>query len=140
MTRMLIVLCTLQTMIGLSSAQAEGPTVITLSCDGTTKAYVKSEESINLAERTVWAPPSPDHGHMFALSDSQLRTIWSAADGLPAKERGVYLERMIAWLQFRGGRFIDRDLDDAVARQPIDLNQIAKFCNLFSCCAWGGSA
>jgi hypothetical protein len=51
---------------------------------------------------------------MLALSDSQLRTIWNAADGLPAEERGVYLERMIAWLQFRGGRFIDRDLDDAV--------------------------
>jgi hypothetical protein len=33
---------------------------------------------------------------------------------LPAEKRGVYLERMIAWLQFRGGRFIDRDLDDAV--------------------------
>jgi hypothetical protein len=63
MTRMLIMLCTLLTMIGPSSAQAEEPTVITLSCDGTTKAYVKSEESINpvtkmgvvvnLAERTV---------------------------------------------------------------------------------------
>jgi hypothetical protein len=51
---------------------------------------------------------------MFALSDSQLRTIWNAADGLPAEKRGIYLERMIAWLQFRGGRFIDRDLDDAV--------------------------
>ena len=46
---------------------------------------------------------------MFALSDSQLRTIWIAADGLPAQKRGVYLER-----KFRGGRFIDRDLDDAV--------------------------
>jgi hypothetical protein len=43
----LIMLCTLLTMIGLSSAQAEEPTVTTLSCDGTTKAYVKSEESIN---------------------------------------------------------------------------------------------
>jgi hypothetical protein len=63
MTRMLIVLCTLLTMIGLSSVQAEEPTVITLSCDGTTKVYVKSEESINpvtkmdvavnLTERTV---------------------------------------------------------------------------------------
>jgi hypothetical protein len=51
---------------------------------------------------------------MLALSDSQVRTIWNAADGLPAKERGIYLERMIAWLHFRGGRFIDRDLDDAV--------------------------
>jgi hypothetical protein len=52
---------------------------------------------------------------MFALSDSQLRTIWNAADGLPAKKRGVFLERIVAWLQFRGGRFINRDFDDAVA-------------------------
>jgi hypothetical protein len=51
---------------------------------------------------------------MLALSDSQLRTIWDAAHGLAAEKRGIYLERMIAWLQFRGGRFIDRDLDDAV--------------------------
>jgi hypothetical protein len=51
---------------------------------------------------------------MFALSDSQLRAIWNAVDGLPAQKRGVYLERMIAWLQFRDGRFVDRDLDDAV--------------------------
>ena len=51
---------------------------------------------------------------MFALSDSQLRTIWSAAEGLPAKKRGIFLERIVAWLQFRGGRFIDRDFDDAV--------------------------
>lgn len=51
---------------------------------------------------------------MFALSDSQLRTIWNAADGLPTAKRGIFLERIVAWLQFRGGRFIDRDLDDAV--------------------------
>ena len=51
---------------------------------------------------------------MFALSDSQLRTIWNATAGLPAEKRGVYLGRMVAWLQFRGGRFIERDLDDAV--------------------------
>src|SRR5215472_5665442 len=50
---------------------------------------------------------------MFALSDSQLRTIWNAADGLPAEKRGIYLERIVAWLQFRNGRFISRDLDDA---------------------------
>ena len=51
---------------------------------------------------------------MFALSDSQLRSIWNAAYGLPAEKRGIYLERIVAWLQFRGGRFIDRDFDDAV--------------------------
>jgi len=63
MTRTLIVLCALLTMIFLSSAQAEKPTVTTLPCDGTTKVYVKRDESINpvtkmavvvnLAERTV---------------------------------------------------------------------------------------
>ena len=51
---------------------------------------------------------------MFALSDSQLRSIWNAANGLPAKKRGIFLERIVAWLQFRDGRFIDRDFDDAV--------------------------
>jgi hypothetical protein len=51
---------------------------------------------------------------MLALSDSQLRTVWNAVDGLPAEKRGIYLERIVAWLQFRDGRFIDRDLDDAV--------------------------
>ena len=51
---------------------------------------------------------------MFALSDSQLRTIWNAAAGLPAIKRGVFIKRIVAWLKFRGGRFIDCDLDDAV--------------------------
>jgi hypothetical protein len=51
---------------------------------------------------------------MLALSDSQLRTIWNAVDSLPAEKRGIYLERIVAWLQFRDGRFIDRDLVDAV--------------------------
>jgi hypothetical protein len=51
---------------------------------------------------------------MFALSDSQLQIIWNAADGLPANKRGVFLERIVAWLQFRGARFIDRDFEDAV--------------------------
>ena len=63
MTRIFSVLCTLLTMICFSATQAEEPTVITVSCDGTTKVYVKRDESIsavtkmdvvvNLAERTV---------------------------------------------------------------------------------------
>jgi len=59
-------------------------------------------------------PPRKTHGPMFALSDSQLRTVWNAADRLPAEKRGFFLERMVAWLRFRDGRFIDRDLVDAV--------------------------
>ncbi len=51
---------------------------------------------------------------MFALSDSQLRAVWNAVYRLPAEKRGIFLERMIGWLRFRGGRFIDRDFDDAV--------------------------
>ena len=63
MTRTLLVLCAVLTVVCLSSAEAEEPTAITLSCDGTTKVYVKSDESINpvtkmgvvvnLTERTV---------------------------------------------------------------------------------------
>ena len=60
---------------------------------------------------------------MFALSDSQLRTIWNAADGLPAEKRGIYLERIVAWLNFRSGHFIDRDLDDAVRLALLGLIQ-----------------
>ena len=63
MTRMLIVPCPLLTVIGLASAPAEESTIISLSCEGTTKVYVKRDESVspvtnmgvvvNLAERTV---------------------------------------------------------------------------------------
>ena len=63
MTRILIVLCTLPTVIGPSLAQTEESTVTTLSCDGTTKVYVQREEGVNpvtkmivvvnVAERTV---------------------------------------------------------------------------------------
>lgn len=84
---MLIVLCTLLTMIGLSSAQAEEPTVITLSCDGTTKAYVKSEESINpvtkmgvvvnLAERVV----SFD-GHVAHIDHVNAAVIYFGGDSV----------------------------------------------------------
>jgi hypothetical protein len=88
MTRMLIVLCTLLTMIGLSSAQAEEPTVITLSCDGTTKVYVKREESninpvtkmgvvVNLAERTV----SFD-GHVAHIDHVEAAVIYFGGDSV----------------------------------------------------------
>jgi hypothetical protein len=51
---------------------------------------------------------------MSIASSRAANVIWNAADGLAAEKRGVYLERIVAWLQFRCGRFIDRDLDDAV--------------------------
>jgi hypothetical protein len=53
---------------------------------------------------------------MTACSRCLIRSFgtWNAADGLPAEKRGIFLERIVAWLQFRDGRFIDRDLDDAV--------------------------
>jgi hypothetical protein len=84
---MLIVLCTLLTMIGLSSAQAEEPTVTTLSCDGTTKVYVQREESINsvtkmgvvvnLGERTV----SFD-GHVAHIDHVDAAVIYFGGDSV----------------------------------------------------------
>ncbi len=51
---------------------------------------------------------------MFALSDSQLRAVWTAADALPVEKRGVFLERLVAQLQLRGFQFTTADLEDVV--------------------------
>jgi hypothetical protein len=51
---------------------------------------------------------------MLALSDSQLRAVWAAADGLPVEKRGVFLGRLVAQLQLRGSRFTNSDLEDIV--------------------------
>jgi hypothetical protein len=51
---------------------------------------------------------------MVALSDSQLRAIWAAADGLPVEKRGIFLGRLVAQLQLRGLRFTTADLEDVV--------------------------
>jgi hypothetical protein len=51
---------------------------------------------------------------MFALSDSQLRAVWAAADGLTVEKRGVFLERLVAQLQLRGSRFTTTDVEEVV--------------------------
>jgi hypothetical protein len=51
---------------------------------------------------------------MLALSDSQLRAVWAAADSLPVERRGIFFGRLVAQLQLRGSRFTTADLDDAV--------------------------
>jgi hypothetical protein len=51
---------------------------------------------------------------MLALSDSQLRAVWAAANSLPVEKRGIFLGRLVAQLQFRGFRFTTADLDDVV--------------------------
>jgi hypothetical protein len=51
---------------------------------------------------------------MLALSDSQLRTVWAAADGIPVEKRGISLGRLVAQLQLRGSRFTTTDLEDVV--------------------------
>ena len=51
---------------------------------------------------------------MFALSDSQLRALWAAADGLPVEKRRFFLGRLIAHLQLHGDSFTTADLEDAV--------------------------
>jgi hypothetical protein len=58
------------------------------------------------------------------FTDSQLRTIWAAADRIPVEKRGVFLERVVARLQLRGD-FTDSDLDNAVRAALTGLIQSA---------------
>jgi hypothetical protein len=51
---------------------------------------------------------------MLALSDSELRAVWAAADRLPIEKRGVFLGRLIAQLQLRDPHFTSSDLEDIV--------------------------
>jgi hypothetical protein len=50
---------------------------------------------------------------MLGFTDSQLRTVWAAADGVPAEKRGIFLDRVVARLQLHRG-FADADLDEAM--------------------------
>ena len=59
---------------------------------------------------------------MIAFTDSQLRTVWAAADRLPFEKRGIFLERVVARLQLHRG-FTDADLDDAVRTALTGLIQ-----------------
>jgi hypothetical protein len=61
---------------------------------------------------------------MLAFTDSQLRTVWAAADGVPAEKRGIFLARVVARLQLQRG-FTDADLDDAVRAALTGLIQSA---------------
>jgi hypothetical protein len=51
---------------------------------------------------------------MLAFTDSQLRALWAAADGLSVEKRGIFLGRLIARLQLHGDNFTTADLEDAV--------------------------
>jgi hypothetical protein len=61
---------------------------------------------------------------MVAFTDSQLQTVWAAADGMPVEKRGIFLERVVARLQLQRG-FTDADLDDAVRAALTGLVQSA---------------
>jgi hypothetical protein len=61
---------------------------------------------------------------MLAFTDSQLRSVWAAADGVPAEKRGIFLDRVVARLQLQRG-FTDADLDDAVRAALTGLIQSA---------------
>ena len=63
----------------------------------------------------------------LALSDSQLRAVWTAADGLPIEKRGVFLGRLVAQLQLRGSRFTTADLEDVVRSALKGLQQSASY-------------
>jgi hypothetical protein len=61
---------------------------------------------------------------MVAFTDSQLRTVWAAADRVPFEKRGVFIERVVARLQLQRG-FTDADLDDVVRASLAGLIQSA---------------
>ena len=61
---------------------------------------------------------------MLAFTDSQLRTVWAAANRVPVEKRGVFLERVFARLQLHRG-FTDADLDHAVRAALTGLIQSA---------------
>jgi len=61
---------------------------------------------------------------MVAFTDSQLRTVWDAADRVPVEKRRVFLERVVARLQRQRG-FTNADLDDAVRAALAGLIQSA---------------
>jgi hypothetical protein len=50
---------------------------------------------------------------MVAFTDSQLRTVWNAADRSPVGKRRLFIARVVARLQLQRG-FTDADLDDAL--------------------------
>jgi hypothetical protein len=51
---------------------------------------------------------------MFALSDSQLRIVWTTAAELPVEKRGIFLGRLVAQLQLCGYHLTTADFDDAM--------------------------
>ena len=46
---------------------------------------------------------------MLALNDTRLALVMTAAGGLPAEKRSVFLERVAARLRLRGPRFTDAE-------------------------------
>jgi hypothetical protein len=63
-------------------------------------------------------------GRGGCLTDSQLRTVWTAAYNVPAEKRRLFIERVVARLQLHHG-FTDADLDDAVRAALTGLVQSA---------------
>ena len=62
---------------------------------------------------------------MFALNDTQLALVMTAAGPLPAEKRSVFLERLAARLRLRGPRFTDADLGAAIQAALTGLIQSA---------------
>jgi hypothetical protein len=62
---------------------------------------------------------------MIAFTDSQLRTVWTAAYNVPAEKRRLFIERVVARLQLHRAGFTDADLDDAVRAALTGLIQSA---------------
>ena len=61
---------------------------------------------------------------MISLSDMQLKTVMTAAGGLPPEKRDTFLRRIGDHFQRNGRRFTDADLDRAVRQALRGLVQV----------------
>jgi hypothetical protein len=55
---------------------------------------------------------------MLMLSEPQIEIVMTAAGGLPAEKRGLFVERIAARLRLGGTLFTDADLDVSSPRPP----------------------
>ena len=75
--------------------------------------------------RIARTPPGAVLLGVFALNDSQLALVMTAAGGLPVDKHSVFLERVAARLRLHGPRFTDADLNAAIQAALTGLIQSA---------------
>ena len=52
--------------------------------------------------------------HFFSLTDSQLKSVMSAAADLEQEKRSLFLQRLSSLINLKGRRFSDTDFDEMI--------------------------